>query len=484
MMPIEKKYQARRPAQKILVRACSASLLLLLGACAMVPEASDLPTLRSEASYASSATLSGAVTDWPPTDWWKNYGDEQLDLLMTEGLAGATDIKVAAARLMAADAVIRQERSSLYPSLTANGEAGAQKQSYNYIMPGDFAPRGWKDYGQLTTTLNWDLDFWGRNRAAFASSLSERAAAEAEQAAARLTVSAGIADAYADLASLHARRQTAEAAISIRQATLALMQKRYTLDLENKGAVHRARSLLAVSQGELSSLNEEIALTQNRLAALVGAGPDRARSIKAPNMTDIRSHGVPADLTVNFIAHRPDIIAAKYRAEAAAARIKVARAAFMPDISLSAMVGLQSMGFDSLFKSGSTFGSVGPAIDLPLFDAGRRKGRYRQAEAVYAQAVEEYNGLIVDALHQVADTLTSFRSLNQRRQHAQAAEKAAQAAWQVARDRYQGGLATYLDVLTAEDTLISTKRAVSVLDIRGFALDVSLTRALGGGYKV
>ena len=145
------------------------------------------------------------------------------------------------------------------------------------------------------------------------------------------------------------------------------------------------------------------------------------------------------------------------------------------------LIGQQVLGVGNLFKSGAEYGSVGPAISLPLFQGGRLQGQYRQNRADYDVAVAQYDGAITQALREVADAATSQRALSTRLTHAQDAEKAAQAAWQVAGNRYRGGLATNLDVLTAEDALISARRSVAALQTRAFALDVALTRALGGG---
>jgi outer membrane protein TolC len=164
-------------------------------------------------------------------------------------------------------------------------------------------------------------------------------------------------------------------------------------------------------------------------------------------------------------------------------RIREARAAFYPSVNLAGLIGMQALGIDTVFKSGSDFGSVAPALTLPILDGGRLRAQYRGAESNYKAAVAQYDGTLVQALHEVADAAASQRALGQRLDRARAAERAAQAAWTVANNRYRGGLATYLDVLAAEDSLISTRRAVASLQTRAFSLDVALIRALGGGFR-
>src|ERR1700740_98320 len=168
---------------------------LLLSGCATLPQKRDLPPLAQTESFASSASLSAPEAAWPSDRWWEEFDDPQLNKLIQEGLVGATDLRVTEARFSRAEALVGETRSRLLPSLNANAEGGATKQSYNYLFPRAFAPQGWPDYGLATLRLDWELDFWGKNRAALAAAQSDVAAAGAEAAAARLAVSAGIAGA-------------------------------------------------------------------------------------------------------------------------------------------------------------------------------------------------------------------------------------------------------------------------------------------------
>lgn len=455
----------------------------LLVGCAALPKQSMAPAMRPASTFASATSLAAPEASWPSDRWWEGFGDPQLTALIEEGLSTATDLRVAQARFERADALVRQARSRLLPSIQVNGEIGGAKQSYNYLVPRALAPQGWQDYGQSTARLDWELDFWGRNRAALSAARSDAAAAQAEAAAARLILSAGIAEAYADLADLFAQADAARRAIEVRRRTVELMDGRRAQGLENAGTVERARSALAAAQGELAALNETVSLTRNRIAALLGAGPDRGLSIERPTARAAETFGLPANLPADLIGRRPDVIAARLRAQAAASRIKEARAAFYPNVNLAGLIGLQSIGIGDLVKSGSTFGTVGPAISLPIFDGGRLTGAYRAAEADYRGAVAEYDGALAQALREVADAAASERALTERIARADEAERAATAAWTVADNRYRGGLATSLDVLVAEDALIDTRRNLATLRNRGFVLDVALIRALGGGFR-
>ncbi len=475
---------SRQPA----TRQIAASLLPLslafgLTACAAIPGKAPLRSITTPENLASTQSLEAPQAQWPSDGWWTRFDDPQLTALIEEGLKGATDLRVAEARFARAQALTGQAKAQLLPSLTAAAEGGTQQQSNNYLMPQGFAPRGWPAYGQAALGLDWHLDFWGRNRAALAAARSEAEAAQAEAAAARLTVATGIADAYAQLASLQAERDAAVEATRVRQRSLELIEGRQAKGLENIGASERARSGLATAQGEIAALDEAITLTQNRIAALLGAGPDRGRAITRPQLATVEAWGLPANLPAELIGRRPDIIAARLRAEAAGSRIKQAKASFYPNINLAGIIGFQALGLDNVFKSDSDFGSAGPAISLPIFDGGRLRSQYRAAEADYQAAVAQYDGALTQALREVADAAASERQLAERLARAQEAERAATAAWRVANNRYRGGLATYLDVLTAEDALIAARRTVASLQTRAFALDVALIRALGGGFR-
>jgi NodT family efflux transporter outer membrane factor (OMF) lipoprotein len=186
---------------------------------------------------------------------------------------------------------------------------------------------------------------------------------------------------------------------------------------------------------------------------------------------------------LELVGRRPDIIAAKLSAQAAASRIKAASAAFYPNINLSASAGVQALGIGNLVKAGSDFGTAQPTVSLPIFDGGQLRGQYRSAEADYQIAVAQYDGALTQALREVADAAASERALGTRLESARDAERHAEAAWRSANNRYKGGLATYLDVLTAEDALVDAQQALASLETRAFALDISLTRALGGGFR-
>ena len=463
----------------LLVSAAAASL----SACAAVPKLGDAPLPKPAASYAAAETFAAPKAAWPSDAWWRSYGDAQLNGLIDEALAGSPTLEIAQARVRRAEAMAEQAGATLAPQAGVAAAAGYAKQSYNNGIPKAFAPNGWNDVGQAGVNLSWDLDLFGRNRALLAAATSQAEAAKADAAAARLMLSTSVAGAYANLAQLHADRDAAQDAVRVRADSEKLIGERAGQGLETRAAVERAHAGRAAAESELKALDEAIDLTQNALAALLGQGPDRGRTIGRPVPDAIRAFGLPENVQADLIGRRPDVVAARLTAEAAGGRVKVAKADFYPNVNLSAVVGVQSLGLDMLTKSGSSMGSIGPAVSLPIFSGGRLEGAYRGARADYDTAVAAYDETLTQALREVADAAVSSRALEGRLAKAREAMDAAETAYGLTKARYVQGLGTYLDVLSAEDALIQTRRAVADLESRAFTLDIALIRALGGGYR-
>ena len=460
----------------------SSAALSLLAGCASVPDLGPKPVPAAAGSLESGATFAGSQGEWPAEGWWQGLGDAQLDTLIAEGLKGSPDVAIAAARVRAAEAMAQQAGAALLPRVGAEASAGGVQQSKNMGIPPAFVPDGIQDTGHIAATFAFDLDLWGRNRAALAAATSEAEAARVDAAQARLMLTTGIAAAYADLAGYYQALDTANEAVRVRTASADLSGERARAGIENQASQRQAESRAASARADVVALEEAIATTRNRLAALVGAGPDRGLSIARPQMAR-PPVGLPANAGIDLIGRRPDIVAARLRSEAAAKRIDVARADFYPNISLSALVGLQSLGLSNLFKSGSEYGNGGAAISLPIFDGGRLQGRYRGSRADYDAAVATYDRTLVAALRDVADIVAS-RAANERQLAARhEALTAAAEASKLAGLRYRAGLSTQIVQLTAEDSMVALSRSVADLEARELALDIALIRALGGGYR-
>jgi NodT family efflux transporter outer membrane factor (OMF) lipoprotein len=472
--------QARSAARSLLFVAIASAL----SACAALPHEGARPQIASAADYASSHSLAAPVGAWPVESWWQSYGDAQLDALIREALAGSPDIAVAEARLRRAYAASQVADAASRPQATASAAAIQQKHSYNYLTPRELTPQGWDDYASASLTLSWQLDFWGRNRAAIAAATSEAKAAEAEAAQARLMLATTVASAYAELARQHAAHDTAAAALEVRTKTVELFRHRHENGLETLGSVRQVEARRSSAEADLLAVEEQLAMQRNSIAALVGAGPDRGLAIARPTVDVARSFALPEHIEAELLGRRPDIVASRMRAEAAARRIDQARAEFYPNVNLTSVIGLQSKGLDMLTHNGSSTGSSGPAISLPIFSGGALRGNLRGAEADYAAAVAEYNRTVIQALQELADAAVGQNALGPQLERTAGAVDAARDAWRIQSNRYEGGLASYLDVLSAQDELLANLRAQSDLQSRSFALDVALVRALGGGYQI
>jgi len=455
---------------------------MALGACAAVPDLG--PTLQPKPStaYDAARSFEAPVAAWPADRWWSRHGDPQLDRLVDEALAGSPSLAEAEARLRRAQAQTEQSRAAGRPSLALNAQAAEAKQSYNNGIPAEFVPRGYNDTGRATLDLSWDLDLWGRNRAAVAAAVSEAEAVRLDGVQARLMLTTAVVSAYADLAGLYGRRDAAERASANRRASADLTDRRLAEGVANRGEASQARAAAAAAGQDLAQLDEEIAIAGHRIAALTGAGPDRGLTVGRPARPSDTAFGLPPNLAVDLLGRRPDVQAARLRVEAAARRVKVARAGFYPNVNLAAFIGAQSLGLDRLTDTGSDVGQAAAALSLPIFSAGRLEGAYRGARADYDAAVAVYDRTVVSALQDAADIAASERALPQRLAQSRQSLAQAEDAYRIAKLRYEGGLSSYLAVLSAEDAAIAQRRAVADLEARGLSLDAALARALGGGF--
>ena len=456
--------------------------VLMTSACASIPNLGPQPEPRAVSAFAASASLAGTQSDWPGASWWGRYGDSQLTQLMQEAIASSPDLEAAAARMRTAEGFAQRAGAALKPQIDGFASADMSKLSQNGTMPAAAVPDGWNDSGSVGIGFSLDLDLWGKNRAALRAANLDADAARYELDEARLVLTTSIASTYADLALLYARRDSLESALQIRTNTAKLVTHRVEIGLDTLAEQKQAEARVSQARADIEESDEAIALTKNALAALIGSGPDRALIIARPDVSVLHSQSVPADAAISLVGRRPDIAAARTRVEAAAQRIKEARAGFYPNINLSALIGMQAFGLGNLFSGGSGFGSVSPAVTLPLFHGGALQGQYRGRRGQYDEAVALYDGQVVQALRETADAVTSQKMLVRRLAESRSALAAFEQAHNLARLRYEHGLSTYLDVLTAEEGVVQARLTVTRLETRAFILDVQLVRALGGGF--
>jgi len=452
-----------------------------MSGCVMPADLGPLPTPRAAARYGTATSFAAPAAPWPTDEWWTSYGDAQLSRLIEEALRGAPTMAQAAARLRRAEALVSNADAAALPSVSTDGSLTISKPSTADGIPVLPERRGYHDYGRATLGFAWELDFWGKNRAAISAATSDAEAARADAAAARLLVSASVAATYADLARLYADRDVLADTLGVREKSLALVKARVEHGFDSDADLAQAEAGPPAARSDLAVADEAIGLTRNRLAALLGAGPDRGLAIARPDSIALKSFGLPANISADLLGRRPDIVAARWRAAATAARIKVARAQFYPNINLLAFIGFDALGIGNLLKSGADVGGAGPAISLPIFDGGRRRANFRGARADHDVAVALYDETVSQAMREVADVAVAMRQLRAELGGARDALTASERAYRLAQVRYRAGAADYQSVLLVEDRLLVRRRILSALQSRAFILDVALIRSLGGG---
>lgn len=467
-------------------RSITAALVAvaLLAGCASPRGLAPTATLRDANSLAASHTLAGATASkaaWPATDWWKAYGDPQLDALMDEALAHSPTLAIAAARTRRALAAVDVARAPLAPRVDATASTSRERFSEHGTTPPPYAGTT-QSINELQATLAWEIDFWGKNREAYEAALGAARAAEVDAAAARLALSTSIAQAYVQLERAYLLLDVANATLAEREQLYNLTRDRNAAGIDSKVELKQAESALPVTREAIAQLDERIALTRNQIAALMGAGPDRGAAISRPTAAALTPVALPSTVPAQLLGRRPDIVAQRWRVEAAQHAIASAKAEFYPNVNLLAFVGLQSIGGGGFLTAASRMVGVTPAVSLPIFDAGRLRGNLAERDADYDIAVEQYNQTLADAMREVVDQLASFRSVDVQRSEQRHALATTREAYDLALLRYREGLGNYLQVLSAEAPLLDQQSLDADLRARELELSINLVRALGGGY--
>lgn len=465
---------------RIALLVCASALI---GACASTAGLSTQAEPRTAAQLAAERSLAGTsvAANWPRTDWWKSLNDPQLDRLIDEALAGSPTLRVAEARTRQALAVAGVAQSALYPQINADFELAREHPSERGATPLP-AGRDWATLHQLQATLSWEIDFWGKHREAYESALGSARVADIDAYAARLALSVNIAQAYVQLQRAYLQLDIAEATLRQRDQIYALTRDRNAAGVDSLLEVKQAESALPQTREQIAQWREAIALARNQLAALLGQGPDRGLAIVRPSASAGASVVLPSSLPADLLGRRPDLTAQRLRIEALSHDIASARAEFYPNVNLAAFVGLQSLGAGGFLSSASRMAGFGPAVTLPIFDAGRLRSNLAAKNAGYDIAVEQYNQMLADALRDVVDQLASFRSVDEQRTQQALAVATARQAYDLALLRYREGIGNYLQVLTTESQWLSQQSLDAELQTRRLGLSIDLVRALGGGF--
>ena len=469
------------PAFGAIVLAIVSSVVLTLSGCASSAGiASTAQTIAPISIGLDPASAGPAVVPAVPADWWRSFGDPALTGLVERALADNPSLKVAQARLARAEAAVSGAQAADGPQVNGSLDVTRQRFSATSIYP---PPLGGsiRTLGTAQIGGSWELDFFGRNRAAIDAAVGTQRAAQADVQAARNLLASNVARAYVQLGRLFAQREIAQRSLTQRDEILALIRQRVQGGLDTTVEQRQGEGALPESRQQIEALDEQIALTRHALAALTVQAPNALDKMVVP-LRSVQAVPLPAAVPADLLGRRADIAAARWRIEAATGDAKSAKAQFYPNINLTAFVGLASIGLDRLVNAGSEQYGVGPAIRLPIFDSGRLRANLRGKTADLDTAIEVYNGAVLDAVHDVADQISSLRSIERQQAQQTSAQAAAESAYDLATQRYKAGLATYLTVLNAEATVLNQRRQAADLKARALDVQIGLIRALGGGY--
>lgn len=425
----------------------------------------------------------GAPLEPIAADWWKAFDDPQLDALMQDALRDSPNLAQSLARVRLAQARNQTEVAANQPRFALDGQETWQRFSENYYIPPPFAgDTAW--IGQATANLSWDLDFFGRQAALIRQSRSQLTASNLDFAAARLALAGAVAQAYVDLYRSWELLDVAARTQEQREQLLKLTQQRVSAGLDTQIELKIAES--QVPQARTARLQAEAArdIAVHRLAALAGDGASRYAQVARPNLSLDAVLPLPDKLPLDLLAHRPDVLAARERVDAASAGRAAAHAAFYPNISLSALIGTQAIGLDELVKTGSRIYGIGPAIHLPIFDAKRLRAAYKGATADLDAATASYNGAVLDAIRDASDQLTLNDSLTRQIADVRTTLDAASAAHDLAQRRYAAGLTTQIVVLDTESRVLEARRALVSAQSTRLLARMNLLLALGGSFDL
>lgn len=483
MSPSTTRAPRRAPAAALPIATLLASALLLAGCASsrgLEPQLapSNADTLAMARSLAADP-LSAA--DFPRSDWWAAFADPQLDALIIEALRDSPSLAAADARAHSAQAQAGLADAQRSPTL------GASARLSGVQLPETIAPEpiggDFKASGVLMLNFAWAPDLWGGQRAAFEAAAGQARAAEVDAQAARLTLSTNVARTYIALAQAFDAQDVAQRELARATRLRDLAQQRVDAGLDNQLQLRNADTTIGMARQQAQAAQQQIDALRNALAALLGKGPDRGLDVARPKLLQASAPTVPTVLPSELLGHRADVVAARWRVEAAARGIDAAKAAFKPSVNLSALTGLAAGSLSDLFGSDAVLGFGGPAISLPIFDGGRLRAGLSQRDADYDLAVASYNQTLVQALREVADALQSARALDAQLDTVTEALDAAQQAFRLAETRYDAGIGTQLDVLVAQRPLFQLEQQQAALRAQRLAATVDLDRALGGGLE-
>ncbi|MDR3419136.1 MAG: efflux transporter outer membrane subunit [Nevskia sp.] len=460
--------------------ACTALVALLAG-CSLAP-AYQVPPIPLPAQYREPAPWTEAQPSdqLPRGSWWTLYDNAELSALESVLEANNPDLAAALAHYEQARAFDAQVRSQLFPLVSGMLDASRDRQSNTRPLRGSNQPN---EYGAYTAGLqaDYEVDLWGRVHNEVSAAHAETEAAAADLASARLSLEARLADDYVSLLGLDREIKLFLDTVAGYDKALSLTRTLHEGGVVSGLDVSRAQTQLDDTKAQLSELQAQRALLEHAIAVLVGAPPP-GFSLPA-DVTLIALPQIPAGIPSTLLQRRPDIAAAERRTAAANASVGVARAAFYPDISLSALIGVQSTSTGSWLTAPSAYWAVGPNLVQYLFDGGLRRAELDRAKAVLDESGARYRSVVLEAFRQVEDNLALLANYGTEYADQTAAVAAAQHTLDLSLEQYRDGAVDYLNVVESQVVALATERAQLRLETRRLRASVDLIRALGGGWS-
>lgn len=470
-----------RELKALSILALSLAISGCIGTGGIAPQgkALDVNTLATDEAIQSAAQ----DAHWPVAQWWRAYGDRQLDAWVELAVQGSPSLAMAAARVRQAKAMAGVVESA--ESLQINADSTLKRHNWptdQFYGPGDLAnSTTWDNNAALG--FSYALDLWGResNASERAVDLAHMSVAEARMA--QLELQNNVVRAYIQLSLHYAQRDIVAATLAQQQQILDLAQKRLDGGIGTHFEVSQAQTPLPETHRQLDALDEEIALSRNQLAALAGKGPGEGARLQRPTLALGAALKLPSSLPAQLLGQRPDVVASRWQVAAEARGIDVAHAGFYPNVDLIGSLGYMATGGGALeFLTGKKLNySVGPAISLPIFDGGRLRSELGSASAGYDLAVARYNQTLINALKGISDQLIRRESMDKQQDFAAESVAAAQKTYDIAMIAYQRGLTDYLNVLNAQTLLFKQQQVQQQVQAARLSAHAELVTALGGG---
>lgn len=457
--------------------ALAIGLAILLTACSSSGLKKDISsplTAQYLGLQSDQATL--LVTQ----DWWKNLGDDQLNQLIEQALQGQPNLAAVRARMARLQALADVTSAAAQPQTALNVNANRERFTANGIYPPPLAGNLY-NMGQAQLGFGWSLDLFGLHAAEWAAAMGQVHAARADTAAAAVSLASQVSRGYIALGRLVAWRDIAEQTVQQQDAVLQLVRARATAGLDSQIDQKQSNALLIDARAQREALDEQIALVRHQLATLCGLQPNALDKLQ-PQLTQLQPQELPLNLGADLLGRRADVVAAKWRVEAATQEIKVAEKLFYPNVSLGAFVGLNAIGFNRVFKGASQEAAIAPALHLPLFDGGLLKAQLRGREGEADIAIANYNAVVLDAVKQASDAISATQSLQQQEFEQEKSLRLAQQMYDLTRNRFEAGLVNQLVLLQAWKQLLGQQRLSADVRARSLSNRISLLTALGGGW--